>query len=92
MYVKDSTQRIEKQLKVTRQPQGKGYVPGFRIAGEYVERLGFKEGDFVDVVAENELIIIRKHTGADTLSEMIKKNPILLTLIRAFSLQQIEPS
>jgi len=84
------TFKIEKQLKVTRQPQGKGYVSGFKIAGDYIEKLGFKEGDFVDVVAENDLIIIRKQTGTARLNEMIKKNPILLTLIRSFSLIEDE--
>ena len=81
------TKRIEKQLKITRQPQGKTYVPGFRVAGQYVEKLGLKEGDFVDMVADNGLIIIKKHhnTGR-TLAEMVAANPVLSALITAFEL------
>jgi len=84
---KDNTIRLTKQLKVSRQPQGSGYVPGFKLAGQYIETLGFKEGDFVDMVAENDLIIIKKHTDSGrTLADMVDSNPVLLTLIRAFSL------
>ncbi len=84
---KYKTNRIEKQLKVSRQPQGKTYVPGFRLAGQYMHNLGFREGDHVDMVADNEVIIIRKQcANSPKLSDLINKNPVLLSLISAFDL------
>ena len=84
---KYTVNRIEKQLKITRQPQGKKYVPGFRLAGQYMDNLGFKEGDFVDIVADKEVIIIKKQSAeAPPLADMINKNPALLSLISAFDL------
>ncbi len=84
---KDTVKPIEKQLKVTRQPQGKKYVPGFRLAGNYMESLGFKEGDHVDMVANQDVIILKKHSEQlPKLSEMVNKNPALLSLISAFEL------
>ncbi|TLX73704.1 hypothetical protein E9993_14700 [Labilibacter sediminis] len=84
---KDKTNHIEKQLKVTRQPQGKKYVPGFRLAGQYMDNLGYKEGDFVDVVAAKDIIIIKKQSAQNTsLTDMIDKNPVLLSLMKTFDL------
>ena len=84
---KDTTYRIEKQLKVTRQPQGKKYVPGFKLAGQYMDILGFKEGDHVDMVANKEVIIIKKQNASSpNLADMINKNPALHSLISAFDL------
>lgn len=84
---KYKTNRVEKQLKVTQQPQGKKYVPGFKLAGQYMDHLGYKAGDFVDIVAENDIIIIKKQSAQHpTLTKMIDKNPVLLSLMSAFDL------
>lgn len=39
------TQQDTKVMTVTRMPQGSTYVPGFRIAGKWLENLGFAYGD-----------------------------------------------
>lgn len=34
-------------VRVVATPQGKGYVPGVRLAGQYLKNLGFNMGDTV---------------------------------------------
>lgn len=36
-------------VRVVATPQGKGYVPGVRLAGQYLKNLGFSLGDLVEI-------------------------------------------
>lgn len=49
-----------KKLKVIRFSQGKGYVPGIRIAGKHLRQFNFDFGDQVSVKHHNGRIIIEK--------------------------------
>jgi hypothetical protein len=77
---------MEKLLKVCSMPQGAGYVPGLNLKGDYLKKFGFSSGDFVRVEISKHEIIIRK-TGLSTeIAGMVKKNPVLGSLIREFDL------
>ena len=36
-------------VRVVATPQGKSYVPGVRLAGQYLKNLGFNLGDLVEI-------------------------------------------
>lgn len=44
-------------------PQGKIYVPGFRIAGKWLKNLGFDYGDTVTVKPQADGTILIAKTG-----------------------------
>jgi hypothetical protein len=46
-------------LKTTRIPAGNSYVPGFKIAGKWLQNLGYKYGDLcrISVMADGSLNI-----------------------------------
>lgn len=41
-------------VRVVATPQGKGYVPGVRLAGHYLKNLGFKLGDTVVITPDGD--------------------------------------
>lgn len=72
-----------KTQHVVRTPQGKGYVPSVRIAGEYLKGLNFNVKDEVTIFTGSDVIIITKQ---DVLQRMENKNPTLSKLIQTLSL------
>ena len=57
--------RREKKLKVVRFPQHNDYVPGVRIAGNWLKDAGFNYGDRVVLVAEDGKITIEREEKRD---------------------------
>jgi hypothetical protein len=49
-----------KELQVINVPQGKGYVPGIRLAGEWLQNLGFNRFDRVVITCAEGMINIQK--------------------------------
>jgi hypothetical protein len=49
-----------KELKVTKFPQGKEYVPGIRIAGKWLKNCGFNYHDTVRITMSNGVIQLTK--------------------------------
>lgn len=76
-------EKRERTLKISNMPANGDYVPGFKIAGKYMQKLGYKAGDFVGVMAKKDAIIILRKDATD-LNGLIEKNPSLLNLINAF--------
>lgn len=77
----------QKILKVSRQLQGKSYVPGVRIAGKYLNDFNFKLDDVVLVNCSQNKIIIKKTTKSELLKRMTDKNPSIISLINMLDLE-----
>ena len=71
---------MEKILKVSNFPQGKFYVPGVRIAGQYLQDYNFKLNDSVIVKYKKNRVTIKKATQKDIFNFMAAKNPALISL------------
>ena len=56
----DKSRRAGKTLKVISFPQGGERVPSVRVAGKWLERIGFRPGDEVTLIATKDQIIITK--------------------------------
>jgi hypothetical protein len=77
---------MEKLLKICNLPQGKKYVPGINLKGRYLEENGFCVGDLVHVCITENQICITKTDVTNEISQMVKKNPTLFSLISEFDL------
>jgi len=77
---------MQKVLKVSNVPQGKGYVPGIKVSGLQLGLYGFKVDDMVLVEYENKKITIQKVTSQDLFNKMAKVNPHLKTLAKELDL------
>jgi hypothetical protein len=61
--VGDKRRQTGKTLKVVSFPQGGEHVPSVRVAGQWLERFGFKLGDEVILTAtQGQIIITRKES------------------------------
>ena len=49
MKDKDTNVPEIRELKITRQPSGKSYIPGFRIQGKWLVNLGYNYNDIVRI-------------------------------------------
>lgn len=78
---------MEKVLKVCKVPQGSSYVPGVRIAGEYLTGLNFNLGDNVIIKATKNKIVITKAENKDLLALLTRKNKNLDSLIDELGLK-----
>ena len=78
---------MEKILKVCGVPQGSGYVPGVRIAGNYLNDLNFSRDDHVIVDCQKNRITIKKASKKELIKRMAEKNPSVLTLIEMLDLK-----
>lgn len=56
---------MKKILKVNDFPQGKGYVPGVRVAGDYLKDLGFTKNEPVRMTAKRNIIILTNDNVID---------------------------
>ena len=75
--------KIKKVLSVSKFSQNKKYVPGIKVSGKYLNKLGFNFGDKVILIAEDDKIIIKR---CDKLSILLKLNPDINYLIDKFDL------
>lgn len=72
---------MEKLLKVCQTAQGKKYTNKINIAGEWLKKFGFNDGDLVKVsISQNEIKII-KNNATNVLTAFNVKNPELMRLI-----------
>ena len=78
---------MEKILKVCNAPQGGGYVPSVRIAGNYLNDVNFSVDDFVIINLRKNCITIKKATKQSLIKRMAAKNPNLLKMIDMFDLK-----
>ncbi len=56
----DETRRCGKEMKVVGFPQNGGSVPSVRVAGQWLERFGFRLGDTVTLTADEGRIVITR--------------------------------
>ena len=52
-------------MKITNIPQGKSYVPGVKIAGQYLQNFNFNINDTVIVNCQKNKVVIKKATEKD---------------------------
>lgn len=78
---------MEKVLKITEQPQGKSYVPGFRIAGKALENFNFLQNDYVIIKFKKNKIEIENATPTQDMRRMAQINPELINMMQALQLQ-----
>lgn len=78
---------MEKILKVCNISQGRGYVPGVRIAGKYLNDFNFSVDDFVFLDCKKNKIVIKKANKKSLIKRMAEKNPSLLTFIDMLDLK-----
>ena len=72
---------MEKLLKVCQTAQGKKYTNKINIAGEWLKKFGFNEGDLVKVAISQNEIKITKNNATNVLTAFNVKNPELMRLI-----------
>jgi hypothetical protein len=77
---------MQKVVKVNNVPQGKGYVPGIRIAGVQLGLFGFQVNDMVLIEYKQKKITIQKVTSQDLFDRMAKKNHNLKRLAKELDL------
>lgn len=78
---------MEKILKVCNISQSRGYVPGVRIAGKYLNDFNFSVDDFVFLDCKKNKIVIKKANKKSLIKRMAEKNPSLLTFIDMLDLK-----
>jgi hypothetical protein len=77
---------MEKILKVCNYPQGKGYVPGLRIAGNYLKEINFSVNDHVIINYRKNRITIKKASRKLLVKRMAEKNPAVINLLELLNL------
>lgn len=58
--------KANRKIKVTGLWRNGEDVPWIRIAGKYLQKMGYQIGDYVEVIEQNNQIIIRKHHGENS--------------------------
>ena len=77
---------MEKLLKVCQAPQGNKYTSKINIAGEWLKKFGFNDGDLVKVSISQNEIKITKNNATNVLTAFNVRNPQLMKLIENLDL------
>lgn len=75
----DKAKYMKRRLKIYEQSMGSGnytQVPALLLKGKWLEEVGFKAGDYVEVNIENEVIAIKKTTPPEVIEKKTLREKI----------------